>query len=598
MTQPAEVRVTTAPSPVTHGRWLLRRVCTNNPFYVLSAGLFLVGLWGSFGAQQEAQDTWALMAGLADYTLLLALTAWLLVRFANVWDDVRTVLLLVVLMFLATSVTFDEVLVLDPLRGFACYLGGLFLAVAVSEGLLRGMRLKLPAWYRAPYYLILSLFFLYPLALSPLVTQPGSEALMWGLFGFSTAAGLAFLTLLPAVRRGPAYVRDNGSPWPWPLYPWVLFGLLGAAVPARAFLLCWSMHLLSAGQRDQLIFGPYFLVPLGLALNVLLLEAGMVSKSRRVVKAALVAPACLVLLAAMGHRPDAIYRSFLGVFADRLGGSPLWLTLLASALFYAYAALRRVPRATPALALALLALAFVGPQTATLGELAGPRPGPLLAAAALPLAWGFRRRHCGYCLLGALGLAAAAGLALPQEVAAWRGPAALHLALAAVLVVGAAFNDPPGHFLRLVGAGLVLSAGLVATFGNFEALAAAPPWARLCYPPTLAVLAAAYGLALGHRPSLVAAGLLLVCWLAGAGWQGYRSLRAVVWGLDYIALSLALFALAFLISLGKAGILSRRIGARWAHAAWVADLEKAIDARAEQRICRAAEVTPPADSRP
>jgi len=130
---------------------------------------------------------------------------------------------------------------MTPGRGFACYLGGLLLAVAVSEGVLRGIRLRLPAWFRVPYYLILALFFLYPLALSPLLDGPRSEALLWGLFGFSPAAGLVFLTLLPAIRRGPDYVRANGSPWRWPLYPWVLFGLLACAVPARAFLLCWSM---------------------------------------------------------------------------------------------------------------------------------------------------------------------------------------------------------------------------------------------------------------------------------------------------------------------------------------------------------------------
>jgi hypothetical protein len=311
MTSVADVRVTSVPPAVRGGRGLIRWVCTNNPFYVLSAGLFLLGLWGSFGAQAGAVETWALMSGLAGYTLLLALTACLLVRYCKVWDDARTVLLLVVLMFLATSVTFDEVLVLDPVRGFTCYLVGLLFAVAVSEGLLRGIRLRLPAWFRAPYYLILALFFLYPLALSPLVGQPRTEALTWGLFGFSPAAGLVFLTLLPAVRRGPGYVRDNGSPWPWPLYPWVLFGLLAFAVPARAFLLCWSMDLLNGGDRDRVIFGPYFLVPFGLALAVLLLEMGLVSRRRGVLAFALAAPAWLVGLSLVGPRPDPIYQEFL-----------------------------------------------------------------------------------------------------------------------------------------------------------------------------------------------------------------------------------------------------------------------------------------------
>src|SRR5207237_4109870 len=125
------------------------------------------------------------------------------------------------------------------------------------------------------------------------------EALMWGLFGFSSVAGLVFLTLLPAARRGPGYAADNGSPWRWPLYPWVLFGLLGLAVPARAFLLCWSMHLLEGSDIDRLIFGPYFVVPFGLAAAVLLLEIGLASARAMVIRVALAAPVVLVVLAAV-----------------------------------------------------------------------------------------------------------------------------------------------------------------------------------------------------------------------------------------------------------------------------------------------------------
>src|SRR5262249_16250047 len=136
MSPPTNVPVRPAPPPAPAGPGLLPRVCTKNPFYALSAGLFLIGLYLSFGAQAGDVDTWALMGGLAGYTLLLAATACLLVRFGNVWDDVRTVLLLVVLLFLATSVTFDEVLVLDPARGLVCSAAGLLFAAAVTEGIL------------------------------------------------------------------------------------------------------------------------------------------------------------------------------------------------------------------------------------------------------------------------------------------------------------------------------------------------------------------------------------------------------------------------------------------------------------------------------
>src|SRR5678816_3023293 len=106
---------------------------------------------------------------------------------------------------LATSVTFDELLVLKPERGRWYFVGGLAFSVALTEALLRGIRLRLPILFRLPYHLTLALFFLYPLALASVVRDPHGEALMWGLWGFAPAAGLVFLTLLPAIRRGPAY---------------------------------------------------------------------------------------------------------------------------------------------------------------------------------------------------------------------------------------------------------------------------------------------------------------------------------------------------------------------------------------------------------
>jgi hypothetical protein len=259
---------------------------------------------------------------------------------------VRTVLLLVVLMFLATSVTFDELLVMNPARGIPLYLGGLAFAVAVTEGLLRGIRLRLPAGFRVPYYLTLGLFFLYPLALVPVLREPHGEALLWGLFGFSPAAGLVFLTLLPAIRRGRDYLRDNGSPWPWPFYPWSLFVFLAVAVVGRSVLLCWSLHLLDGEGFTQVIFGPYFLVPLGLALTVLVLELGLVSRHRPTQLVALLLPVGLVVLAGIGHRAEPVYREFLDLFTARLGGAPLFLTVLVAAGFYLYAWLRGVPFAT------------------------------------------------------------------------------------------------------------------------------------------------------------------------------------------------------------------------------------------------------------
>jgi hypothetical protein len=540
-------------------RELLRWLSCNNPFYVLSAGLFLIGLWASFQAGSGEIETWTLMGSLAGYTLLLAVTAVLLVRYAQAWDDLRTVLLVVVVMFLATSVTFDEVLILSPGRGFACYLLALFFTILVSEGILRGIRLRLPAWFRMPYYLILALFFLYPLALSPWVEEPHSEGLLWGLFAFSSLAGLVFLTLLPAIHRGPGYVENNGSPWTWPLYPWVLFGTLGMAVPARAFLLCWSMQLLNGGDRTRLIFGPYFLVPFGLAVAILLLEIGLVSGRRSVVAIALAAPLGLVVLALVGHQNDPIYREFRNLFVARLGGQPLYLTLVAAAVFYVYAALRRVPLALEALTVVLAALSFVVPSTEDLRSLGPLEPAPLLAAVALQLILACWRLSAWRWLFAIEGLVAALAMVIPDDWLAspMRQVVFFHLVLFALLAVGAFFNNDAGLLMRVAGTALALFACTGVLFSARERFGDLPPWAPLFYPLVMAVVLALYGWLISHGFALGVAALIAVIWLARAGWGTYIALRQIVAGLDQIALSMALFAVAVLISLGKSGVLTR-----------------------------------------
>jgi hypothetical protein len=540
---------TVAPVP---SRGLVSWICTSNPFYVLSAGLFLIGLRLSFGGAAREVDTWALMGGLAGYTLLLAAAALVLVRFAGVWDDVRTVLLLVVLMFLATSVTFDELLVLDPGRGTLVNVAGLLFAALVTEGLLRGARLRLPAWFRLPYHLVLALFFLYPLALVPLLKQPQSEELAWALFGFSTVAGLTFLTLLPAARRGPGYVRDTGSPWPWPYYPWSVFVFLGAAVVGRAFLICWSLHPLAGSNMDHLIFGPYFLVPFGLAVAAVLLELGLTADRRDVQAVALAVPAGLVALAAVGHRDDPVYAEFLQVFALRLGGTPLFLAVLAAAGFYLYAWARRVPFAVDGLTAAVAALAIVGPDALTVRDLGGPLPFPVYAAGVLQLAVGMRRWDALRCLGGGLAVAASVAVAVPNEWAV-RAAVGFHLGLAVVLGVGAAFNGIVGRVCRTLGAVLIVAACLGAVISPPVAL----PQSAALYPLVMVAVLVGYGRLLGHQASVALAVVALAGYLAVTSVKGYRTLREEVAGLDYLVLGLALLPVAVLVSLYRSGTLTR-----------------------------------------
>jgi hypothetical protein len=536
-------------------RGFLRWVYTSNPFYILSADLVFFGLRMSLDTSGKSFETWALMLALAGYTLLLATTACILVRLGNVWDDIRTILLLVVLMFLAISVTFDPTLTSNPALGRFCFLGGFLFAILVSEGLLRGLRLALPWVFRLPYYLILALFFVYPVALIPLLGNPDRPALQWALFGFSPVAGVVFLSLLPAIRRGHEAVRQHGAPWRYPWYPWVLFGLLGAGVCGRAFYLCISLHFV---ERSNTIFGLYFLVPFLFAVAILLLEAGLAGRNRFAVRTALLLPLATCLLAITDHRSDPVYRGFLALFIDGLGSSPLYLTLIATAFFYLFAMIRQVPLASDALTASLLALSFVGPGTTTLDGLVAPQTLPLFLIA-YQYGWlGLLRRNSRKTAIAALSAIAATTIWLDRSTfVVPSGLVVFHLTLIAALLIGVLFDDAFARFLRQLGAIAIGLACLVAMACDPALLTGISPEGLRAYPMILGLIAAGYGALVGGRSFFAAAAVGLGGWLVVAGWRGYFQLRQVLAGLDQIALGLVSFVLAALISLKKAGALER-----------------------------------------
>ena len=179
-----------------------------------------------------------------------------------------------------------------------------------------------------------------------------------------------------------------------------------------AFLLCWSFHLLP-GPSEQLIFGPYFLVPFGFALAVLLLELGIVARNRVVQVVALVA-ARSCNAGAIGHKPDAIYHEFLATsrtgWVGRRSSSPS-----RSGFFHLYAWARRISLAPEGLTIVLALLTFVGPETLTLADL-GPAIPAFLVFAVLLQMW---IALCRWDLIRALGIASFAIAWL--GTIAWRG---------------------------------------------------------------------------------------------------------------------------------------------------------------------------------
>jgi hypothetical protein len=524
---------------------------SSNPFYILSADLVFVGLRVSFGAGGPAARSWALMAGLAGYTLLLATTACFLIRMGRLWDDLRSLLLLVVIMFLAMATSGDDVLSADPRLGAAGCAGGFLFAVIVSEAVLRTIRLRLPGWYRAAYYLILALVFLYPIALFPVLLEPQSPQLQWALFGFAVLAGLVVTSLLPAARAGAHLVAKNGSPWRWPLYPWSLFVVMVAGLGVRCYSLCVSFHYVGGSHT---IFGPYFLVPIGLASSVVWLEIGIASRRPGVMVAAAAMPLLLTGVALTGERHDSVYQGFLELFIGSLGGSPAFLTLVAAILFLVYAALRQVPLAWEMMAAGLSVLAVVGPTTITSSDMVSPRSLPLVAAGLVLGSLAARRHASGRAALAAGFLVAGVARGLAEV---WPNvdlpPVVLHLAIGAMLLVGAVFNDRLAELLRVCGAYLLLVLG-VATAVHSSWIQVAVPAAFGSWYPLLPIFVCwCYGYCIRDRACLAVGAVNLAAWLADAGLASYYQLRRVVPGLDQITWGMVCFGIAMAISLRKAG---------------------------------------------
>ena len=123
-------------------------------------------------------------------------------------------------------------------------------------------------------------------------------------------------------------------------------------------------------------------------------------------------------------------------------------------------------------------------------------------------------------------------------------------------MLGSVFDDALGRGLRNLAAALAVLGCMAVMTGRAGASSdALPSWAPWVYPLAVCLVLAAYGRWLGHGPSLWAAGSIVWLWLIGSGWRGYRSLRHLIAGLDYIALGGASFALAWLTSLVKGGVI-------------------------------------------
>jgi len=529
-----------------------RFLYTQNPFYLIGTLLVLFGLQQCLGREPHLATSGLLTAMLAGYTLLLAAIAAVVIRWGQIWDDSRTILLVIVLMFFMLSASLDVHLVTDPLTGTLLLAGGLVLSIGLSEMLLRGLRIHLAARYRLPYYLLLTLLFAYPSVPAWLDQLGQAPARPWVLFAFPWLAGLALLTLLPAARS-PAWTEpSSGTPWKWPYYPWSLFVYLSIGLAIRSW---WLTISFEPASGEDAYFRPYFLLPLCLAWSALVLEMGRARDSGGAVAVAMLLPLVGLALAFPGRGASPVEVAFLSRLAMALG-SPAQLAVLSLLAFYVWTWLRGVRSSEGFLILTGLAAALIGRDTLDFSSFTRPQPLPLAAVAAGLLAVAAIKRSTWRAVVaGTLICAGLRHVGLPMAASdlwfwQWHSP------LVAFLLMTVLFNDELANALRQLAWRAAPAVALVA--------ATVYPWAM----PQLSVgtltiflallLATSVALWLKQRETPLLAATATT--LAANGLAHARSLYLLLGksvlaaGLPWLALGLAVVLMALGISLAKMGL--------------------------------------------
>jgi hypothetical protein len=427
---------------------LVHFLYTHNPFYLIGTLLVLFGVQQCLGREPTLATSGLLVAVLAAYTLLLAAIAGVVIRIGQVWDDARTILLVIVLQFfmLSTSLDFHLLFTLDaPWPGTVLLTGGFLFSVLLSELLLRGLRIGLGAAYRAPYYLVLILLFAYPAALGWINYYSYYESLTWALFAFPAVAAVALLTLLPAAGTPPWREAKTGTPWRWPFYPWSLFVYLTIGLAIRSW---WLTIAFEPAKGPDAYFRPYFLLPLLLAWAALILEMGLVRRSRGAIAAALAFPLIGLVIGFPGPGQNAVEAAFLERLVSAIG-SPPQISVCSLLVFYGYAWLRGVPAAEALVIASGLLISVINRGTLDWSSLAAPHPLAPAAVAGMLLGLAIHRQSTWRALAGGALVVAGIWLSGGKAVGAagfwqWHAPPLTLLAIAV------AFDDRLARQLRQI----------------------------------------------------------------------------------------------------------------------------------------------------
>ncbi len=145
-------------------RSLGRFLYTQNPFYLISCGLIIYGLQVATSEGNLHSRSALLAISMAGYTVLMSLVVVAVVRWGKVWQDARSIFLVVIISQLALSIGFDQLCVDRWQAAAQLLLVGYSLCLITTEFVLRCCGIRFPFWYRLTYYSLLLVFFSMPVA--------------------------------------------------------------------------------------------------------------------------------------------------------------------------------------------------------------------------------------------------------------------------------------------------------------------------------------------------------------------------------------------------------------------------------------------------
>jgi hypothetical protein len=537
----------------------VRFLYTQNPFYLVGTFLVMFGFQQCLGREPSLATSRLLVEMLAGYTVLLTVVAMIVVRWGQVWDDARTILLVIVLLLclLSTCLDFHFLHTFKaPWPGTQLLALGWAFSVLVSETVLRGLRICLTVRYRLAYYLVLSLLFAYPMFLGWMNYHGYYDALPWALLAFPAVVAMALLTLLPEAQTPAWRQPKTGTPWIWPYYPWSLFIFLTIGVAIRTW---WLTISFEPAMGPDTYFQPYFLLPLVLAWAALVLEMGLAQRSPGAVAASLLLPLAGLATSFSGPGRGEVEIEFLHRLTATLG-SPPQLAVWGVAGFYGWSWLRGVRACEGFLIATGLLASVVDYQTVDADTFAQPQPLILAAIAAVLFVRAIRRDSTWRAGLAA-GLAVATARLSGANLGAVLSSNAIwfwqwHAPVVALLFIAAIFDDPLARFLRSI-------VWRVVPLLAFAAVIVYPPAMPQLDEPLLtgyvaSLLVASFAIWLRQRQvGPLGAGIATL----GANVLAYfrqmyllLAYTPLAKGLPWIASGLVVVTLAVLISLLKMGL--------------------------------------------